>query len=244
MFPQALVQNKILSKTKDDFTLNWSSAAPILNANYFYIDKLVEESDQYHKLLRTWTPTNEITPTMRVHEYAAAPEVIWNDQQPPQVVAYVGDWVGRVRNTGSDNLLDDLLILRASIQYYIYDDVTQSFVLNSTPGVPCIIRPSLWGMSSIKQVPLNDAQMRQNGAHFQYLCHSNDIKFRGRSSTAPITLAYTTDAVMGRILFNNQLIAHVPVTIQRKWNEQLVDYEFALTFPNFNFPPDAIVEFW
>ena len=79
-----------------------------------------------------------------------------------------------------------------------------------------------------------------------YICHSNDIQFRGGGlpTPTPIALAYTTDAVMGRILLNDQLIAHVPVTIQRKWNAQLIDYEFALQFPNFNFPPNAIVEFW
>lgn len=235
MFPQALVQNKILSKSKDNFALDWSAAAPILNANYFYIDRLVDESQKYRKLLRPWTKVDG--PWLKLHEYYAA------TTKDTSYGINIGDWVGRVRNLHPDSMLKDCLVLTSSVRYYIYDDVTKSFVLNSIAGVPCIVRPSMWGMTTRKQVALKDAQIQQVDNHFQYTCHSTDIQFSGETG-APINLAYTTDAVMGRILLDNQLIAHVPVTIQRKWNERLSDYEFALTFPNFNFPPNAVVEFW
>jgi len=234
MFPQALVQNKILSKSKDNFALDWSTAAPILNANYFYIDQLVDESQKYRKLLRPWTEVDG--PSLKLHEYYAA------TTKNPDYGINIGDWVGRVRNLHPESMLKDCLVLTSSVRYYIYDDVTQSFILNSTAGVPCTVRPSMWGMTTRKAIALNDTQIQQVDNHFQYTCHSTDIRFRGEYGN--IDLAYTTDAVMGRILLDNQLIAHVPVTIQRKWNERLSDYEFALTFPNFNFPPNAVVEFW
>ena len=70
MFPQALVQNRILSKSKDDFVLDWPAAASVLNANYFYIDQLVEESKKYRKLLRPWVEVK--TSSLKLHEYYTA----------------------------------------------------------------------------------------------------------------------------------------------------------------------------
>lgn len=236
MFPQALVQNRIISKSNDNFALNWAAAAPILNANYFYIDRLINESQKYSKLLRFWTETKPDDTNLKIHEYYSA-NFNHNDYG-----IHIGDWVGRVRNTNPDTVFKDCLVLTRSVGYYIYDDVTQSFIPNNISGVPCIVRPSLWGLNEYKQVQLNDNAIRRIDGYYQYVCHSSDIKFKGNSVAIP--LAYTTDAIMGRILLNDQLIAHVPVTIQRKWNAQLIDYEFALQFPNFNFPPNAVVEFW
>lgn len=241
MFPQALVQNRIISQSNDNFALNWAAAAPILNANYFYVDKLIEESQKYRKLLRPWTETEPGDPNFQVHEYYSAIEPVPGTGGTNTVC--VGDWVGRVRKTNTNNVLDDCLVLTRSVGYYIYDDVTQSFIPNNISGVPCIVRPSLWGLASSLQKPLNDSAVQHIDGHYQYVCHSSDIKFKGEHN-AQIPLAYTTDAIMGRIFYNDYLIAHVPVTILRKWNEQLIDYEFALQFPDFNFPPDATVEFW
>ena len=237
MFPQALVQNRIISQSNDNFELNWAAAAPILNANYFYIDQLINESQKYHQLLRPWTETDPDDTDLKIHEYYSAN---FNNQT---YGICAGDWVGRVRNTHPRDPLVDCLVLTRSIGYYIYDDTIQAFVPNNISGVPCVVRPSLWGLNEPKQVQLNDNAIRQIDGHYQYVCHSSDIKFKGKNG-AEIPLAYTTDAIMGRILYNDQLIAHVPVTIQRKWNAQLIDYEFALQFPDLNFPPSATVEFW
>ena len=237
MFPQALVQNRIISKSNDNFELNWAAAAPILNANYFYIDQLINESQKYSKLLRFWTETKSGDTDLKIHEYYSAN---FNDDN---YGIHIGDLVGRVRNTNPDNVLKDCLVLTRSIGYYIYDDTTQAFVPNNISGVPCVVRPSLWGLNEPKQVQLNNNTIRQIDGRYQYVCHSSDIKFKGKNG-AEILLAYTTDAIMGHILYNDQLIAHVPVTIQRKWNAQLIDYEFALQFPDLNFPPSAKVEFW
>lgn len=242
MFPQALVQNRIISQSNDNFTLNWAAAAPILNANYFYIDQLINESYKYSKLLRPWTPiepdeTDPENTNLKIHEYYSA------NFYKASYGIHIGDWVGRVRNTNpEESILEDCLVLTRSVGYYIYDDIIQAFVPNNMSGVPCIVRPSLWGLNEHKQVQLNNNAIRRIDGYYQYVCHSSDIKFKGNHTAIP--LAYTTDAVMGRIFYDDQLIAHVPVTILRKWNAQLIDYEFALQFPDLNFPPNATVEFW
>lgn len=245
MLPQFLVQNKIISQPgKDDFQLYWPSVVPILNTNYFYVDKLVDESQHYHDFLRPWkeiSPLSQSDPTtdaLKIHQYYSA--TVSN----PSYSVNIGDWVGRVRNTQPTHALDDCLVLTRSEQYYIYDDITKQFVLNTAAGIPCIIRSSVWGLNEIKSVFLRDINKVDN--MWQYICHSADIQFRGGAehNPSPINLAFTTDAIMGRIIWNDSLIAHVPVTIARKWNAQIMDYEFALQFPDSNFPPDAKVEFW
>lgn len=239
MLPQALVQNKIIGKPNtNDFELNWSAAAPILNTNFFHLERLVQESGQFRLLLRPWVETTDpVTGTeLKLHEYYAA---LTNNSQ---YNIHVGDWVGRVRVSSQNDYLADCLVLSQPSEYYIYNDGTKQLELNTIPGIPCIIRPSLWCLDTIKSVSLNDSNIQKLGDRWQYTCHNTDIQFRGNSTSIP--LAYTTDHVMGRIIYDNHLLAHVPVTILRKWNPALIAYEYALTFPDFDFPPTALVEFW
>jgi len=243
MLPQQLVQNKIISQpNSNDFKLNWAAAAPILNANCFYIDQLVNGSEKYHLFLRPWKEVNPNTTPLRLHQYYSA------TQNDSDYHIHVGDWVGRVRNV-SENVLDDCLVLTRSAYYYIYNDKTKSLELNSTPGVPCIIRHSVWGVKDKKTVALSDEHMTHVDNHWRYSCSASDIIFRGNNSE-PIPLAYSSDVVRGRIYWrpdtisSAELLANVPVTITRQWNKSISKYEFALDFPDFNFPITAIVEFW
>lgn len=245
MLPQTLVQNKIIcAEQAGTLHIDWEKAAPVLNTNFFYIDELVKESQKYKKFLRFWEEVNQPTDNLKVHQYYTA------TQNNTDYGIHIGDWVGRVQNI-SNATLADCLVLTQSALYYIYDNHSKSLVLNEVSGVPCIIRPDLWGLTTSKKVSLNNKRMVLNGNQWQYNCTDDNLKFQmtykqNESLTRKdVPLAFDTDIVMGRVLLDNdQLIAHVPVSISRKWNPQIIAYEFSLSFPDFNFPTTAKVEFW
>lgn len=244
MLPQTLVQNKILCKEQNNtLQIKWKETAPVLNANFFYIDRLINESKKYRTFLRPWEEVESSTKNLKLHQYYMATE------NESQYGIHIGDWVGRVQNISSTTLAD-CLVLTQSALYYIYDNHSKSLILNEVSGVPCVIRPDLWGLTSSKKVSLNNERMVLNGNQWQYNCTDDNLKFQmtyreDESLTRKdVPLAFDTDVIMGRILYNNQLIAHVPVSISRKWNPQIIAYEFSLSFPDFNFPKTAQVEFW
>ena len=246
MLPQALVQNKIINKSSSsDFQLYWPMVAPILNANYFYVNSLIDGSSKYRRLLRPW---EEIEPptageSLKLHQF------YHSDVNNSTYNIHIGDLVGRVRNTNA-NYLNDCLVIAPSTQCYIYDSEKQAFVLSGTAGKnSCVFRPNLWGLSSILSVSFQDTNIRLVDGFWQYNCSVNlpifisYIKPNTDQTYSP-KLGLSTDRMMGRILYDNEVIAHVPVTIIRQWNEQLIDYEFILQFLDLNFPRNSTVEFW
>ena len=236
---------QICEEDNNALQINWEKAEPVLNTNFFHIDNLIKESGKYRKLLRPWELYSGLHPEteLKLHQYYFA------TKNKGEYNIAMGDWVGRVKKTQpSGTYLKDCLVLTQSAQKYVYDSKSRTFVLNSVRGVPCIIRPTLWGLTAIHKVSLTQAKLIDN--IWEYNCTQDNLALMFLN-TDGTPLAFENDAIMGRVFIkdgenneNRYLIAHVPVTIRRKWNPQIIKYEFALQFPDLNFPPEAEVEFW
>lgn len=259
MLPQFLVQNDLISNpSKTDFNLDWFLAAPIVNLNFFHIEKLLDEQEHYRQLLRPWTPiedgitTNNYS-TLKTHEYGYATGPISN-LEPLKI--YAGTLVGRI-NTTSTSPSSFIAATQTLTNYYIkYDSTNRSWSWqeNYDPAYPAIVRPNYANLNNNQEFPLDGTKFVLKNGVWSYNAFSNDsnnwqmsLGWTDISKPHPI-LMRDTDIIFGRIIYTqggeDYCLANVPITLDVQWNTNTHLFVYTFSFKDQNFPSSAKVELY
>ena len=257
MLPQFLVQNDLISNpSKTDFNLDWFLAAPIVNLNFFHIEKLLNEQEHYRQLLRPWTFKKEgITITnyaiLKTHEYGYATEPI---PQLNPLKIYAGTLVGRVHTSVPTHAADFAAVTQTLTNYYIKYDTTNNnwyWQENRDPAYPAIVRPNYANLETSRSFGLNgkDNNFILKDGEWSITCGQDDSKWRmslGWEDTDQLhpILIRSTDIVFGRVLLGEECIANIPITLQVQWNPNSAKFIYTFSFKDQNFPSNATVELY
>lgn len=259
MLPQFLVQNDLISNpSKTDFNLDWFLAAPIVNLNFFHIEKLLDEQEHYRQLLRPWTPAEDGLTTsnytsLKKHEYGYATQSI----SLPPLKIYAGTLVGRINQTTDNPASDFVAITQTLTNYYIkYDTIKNSWVWqeNRDPAYPAIIRPNYANLENSQKLSLNGTEFILKNGVWSYNGYSSDSRWRmslgwtNASKPHPM-LMRDTDIVFGRIIIKDDnnidcCIANIPITLDVQWNPNTSLFIYTFSFKDQNFPSNATVELY
>ena len=258
MLPQFLVQNDLISNpSKTDFNLDWFLAAPIVNLNYFHIEKLLDEQEHYRQLLRPWTLKTEGINipnygVLKIHEYGYTIEPI----SLPPLKIYAGTLVGRIHKSVLPNATDFVAVTQTLTNYYIkYDTTNNSWVwqINQDPTYPVIVRPNYANLKNNKVFPLDGTFFVLKDGIWSYNAYSSDsswqmsLGWNDTSKPHPI-LMRDTDIIFGRIIIQDGntgcCIANVPITLDVQWNPNTHIFTYTFSFKDQNFPSNATVELY
>lgn len=222
MLPQLLVQNKLITNT--DGSVDWTKAIPIVDLNFYYIWRLVDESEYYRSNQQPWTPVNcDDWHDLKVHQYCIA---------------------------GADGsyhyrLTTDYWIEFTPVYYvYNYDETTGEFKRSTDVNLPVYIRNPFFGLSSKKQLPISSG--KQAGTSLQFDITNEGLKFIINSEEFPLWLS--TDFLRGRVILNQDGVdvnlANIPVTISRTPNTKRDGYLYYISIPNNSYPSNAKLELY
>ena len=259
MLPQFLVQNDLISNpSKTDFNLDWFLAAPIVNLNFFHIEKLLEEQAHYRQLLRPWTPTEEgITvnnySVLKKHEYGYAAQPI-----PPlnPLKIYAGTLVGRINKTNNNPSSDFVAITQTLTNDYIeYDTINHCWYWqeNRDPAYPAIIRPNYAHLKTSQFYKLDSKSFTLNNGWWSYTTFQDNYKWQMNLQWQDGELRHpvlmrNTDIIFGRIIIKDGskdcCIANVPITLDIQWNPNTCLFTYTFSFRDQNFPSNATVELY
>lgn len=270
MLPQSLAQNTIIGhyNSLDEFKINWSNTAPILNLNFFYEDRLVDESKNYRSLLRPWEliqdPGDDLTnpSTFYLHSFFYAKQFRARNNVNIPTDILVGSLVACV-HISEDTNQPEIAVILPNLLKYDYNENTEKFELGTYTTTPSLIRESY--VSSLVEPKIftlnHPAIVVQDSQILHYITDRSQWKFLstrlhyvrpGHPSpwfkyNDKVWLAFTKDVIFCNIYIPTtprQLIYHTIVNISRKFNTSTMDYEYCLSIPNFNFPSDAILEYY
>ena len=249
MLPQALVQNKIISNPKNSsFTLDWSLAAPIVNLNFFHINKLVDEQSHYRQLLRPWVEKEGGVDTftyglLKVHEYGYATTRI-NTLAPLQV--YTGTLLGRQHKSVPTHTTDFIAVTPPYVKYGWQDNSTE-FTPIYDLDYPAMFRMSMANLQDRHQLRLTKTFILDPNTNVWTwtTTHPKLLKLSVHTNNDEYPyLRRSTDIVFGRILLNNECIANILINIKSRWNSNAREFEISFSFQNNNYPSNAIVELY
>ena len=252
MLPQPLVQNKLISNPKNtSFKLDWSLATPIINLNFFHIDKLTKESIKYRQLLKPWTPTtigaSGVWDNVPLHAYFYS-QVSVLDRQPLQV--YPGTLVGRINHTDGNPTSDFMAITPPYIRYHIPDatpGTSQSFGAIYEMDYPALVRLPVAGLREKQQISLlqtNDTFKKQGRKWIWETYSINNWDSGVKFGTIYTKIRRATDFIFGRIVYQSNCLANILIHIEKQWNPNNKKFLFTLSFADQNFPSDATVELY
>lgn len=256
MLPQALVQNTILGSydAQEKFKINWPKTAPILNLNFFYESRLVDESQLYRNLLRPWQliddpEDNLIDPlTFKLHDFFyATVQRAHGDDIPTDI--YYGSLVGCVDVKDGK---PQIVVITQRLTKYNYNEFTGKFQISENIATPSLFRSSfLSGLDKVHRHYLkNDDNITITDTSI--ICHivdNSEWTFHWQyygDSNINSPLLFTKDIIFCNVYLpdDTEPIYHGKVEISKELNERIMRYEYYLTIPNLNFPSNAILEYY
>ena len=263
MLPQFLVQNSLLStKNVDSFKINWELVNPILNLNFFHNLKLIEESERYRTLLRPWqqlqAPDEGLPDSFPIHSFfdAIAPVeegsyMCGTETLYVPINIYPGSIVARTNST-------TLIIIYRPLTHYIYNDKDGQFELAKYNNQPSIFRSHyLSGLAQSHIYTLADDNLLVTDESITCIIMDNtQWMYQSYPNKNPIIdpltpqspLLFSKDIIFCNIYLpvedEFELIYHTIVQISYFFNPTTQNNEYHLTIPNFNFPSNAVLEYY
>lgn len=255
MLPQFLVQNKILGTedARGRFHIDWTQASPILNLNFFYEERQVEESSFYRQLQRPWYEVDdpgESWSSLQLHNYFYSTKHRNNTGDNSWLPAniYVGSLVGCVKLNAENPGQPSLVIVNNQLIKYDFNEETERFEVNTQLDAPSLFRSSwMSGLKAIHTITMSDPHLTSTDSTLTYLIPGNEPwifqKYTSNYEVDP-PLLFTKDIIFCDVYFRNELIYHTIVNISRTLNTSTNQYEYRLTIPNLHFPSGAKLRFY
>lgn len=237
MLPQLLVQNALISKSPCDFTIDWEKASPIVDVNFYYTWRLIDESYYYRTNQYPWTLVkNKSVSELGLHEYCITSD---------------GEYKYCVNIDKNDNR--QIVTLTPTFYIYNYDEFTGKLVRVEDVTLPVYATNPVFGLQTIQPLSIGDASTKTDSVIQFNIDDPKKYIFNvemQQGSTRWLQLA--TDVLFGRIIISDDgtdvCIAHVPVTItrcpNRLSNSTYSTYIYTISIPNQNFPNDARLELY
>lgn len=225
MLPQSLVQNKLIGTDNGaSFAIDWDKASQIVDTNFYYTWRLVDESYYYRAAQYPYTlvekPSGE--ERLKLHQY---------------YISQGGEYVYCIQVNPSYQTMS----WTPGYYRYTYDELTGYLTLTLSQ-LPVYIRCAYWGLTKAHRFIISDSARRVSDSEIIIDIINTDFAFAGDDNLSPTKLCLSTDQLMGRILLDNKCIAYVPVSVIKTPNTDNSDYNFSISIPNLNYPQNAILE--
>lgn len=237
MLPQLLVQNALISQSPRDFTIDWRKASPIVDVNFYYTWRLIDESYYYRANQYPWTlAENKSVSELGLHEYCVTSD---------------GEYKYCVNIDEGNNR--QIVTLTPTFYIYNYDEFTSNLVRVEDVTLPVYATNPVFGLQTIKPLSIGKASVKTDAVIQFSVQDPKEYVFNvemQQSSTRWLQLA--TDILFGRIVISDDdtdvCIANVPVTITRRpyrpSNSTYSTYIYTISIPNQNFSDDAKLELY